>query len=112
MIEPKRLNETAARGSTCGKELLEMAQRNPRFVGDLARSDRWVGKAMFHYRADAGERLLLIRRTGQQIAGGHQRTNEITDGELHVEFGRSTGRIAPLRVSDKTRQQTDRKIVA
>jgi hypothetical protein len=55
VIQTQRVYEIAARRTTRREELLQVAQRDPRFGCDAARAEIRIGKAVVDDGADTGK---------------------------------------------------------
>src|SRR3979490_430613 len=61
VIQPDRIDEMRAGRAPRREELLKVAQRDPCFRRDLARTERRFGKAVPHDAANAGEKLVRMK---------------------------------------------------
>src|SRR5437879_10096586 len=87
VIQTKRIDEFTAGRAALRKELLEVAQRDPRFGRHVVGAEIRIGKAVPYNAADTVEQLVRMARDGRRIAWCKKCTDEIIDGQLQVGIG-------------------------
>ena len=88
VVQTNGIDQFAAGAAARRQELLDVAQRNPRFGCHLCRTEVRVGVAIVYDAADAGEHSVRMARDGPRIGWRKQGSKEVEEGEPHVPTGR------------------------
>ena len=69
VVQTNGIDQFAACAAARRQELLDVAQRNPRFGCHLCRAEVWIGTTIIYDAADAGEQPVRVARDRPRIRG-------------------------------------------
>jgi hypothetical protein len=85
VLEAKRVKEMTAGRAPAREKLLKIAEGDPRFGGNRARADLWIGEMVSDDGAHTCEKL--IRREGRGRFGSHeQRAKKVVNRQVHIRI--------------------------
>ena len=88
VVQTNGIDQFAACAAARRQELLDVAQRNPRFCCHLCRTEVRIVATIVYDAADAGEQSIRMTRDGPRIRRRKQGAKEVVEGEPHVRARR------------------------
>jgi hypothetical protein len=104
MAESKRLNTSAACGSSTGEQLLQVSKRNACFSRDFGRANIWICKMSFSDAANTLKELVAVRRCMRLLCRSKERADQTVHDDVNSGLAFSKGWIMPCELKNLQKQ--------